>query len=180
MKGSLDSIVTDTIPVFEPDSINSTYYAVDSDRDNPDGILWVYGITGGNAPFTISMDSINYLTYSSVDSLLNQFGGLDVGEYTYFIKDAKGCAQSFPAVIGSKFYVPNVFTPNGDGDNDVFYIEALPQGAKLTVYDRWGVMAYQNRNYTNDWDGGKLPEGTYFYELQTKYERVKGWIQILR
>ena len=175
-----DTITADSIPVFEPDSINSSYYAVSSDRDNPDGILWIHSITGGNAPYQISMDSIDFFTYNSVDTLLNEFGDLNVGEYDYYVRDSKGCAEEFTALIGSKFYVPNIFTPNGDGDNDVFYIEALPEGSRLTVYDRWGVMAYQKFHYGNDWDGGKLPEGTYFYELKTKYELVKGWVEILR
>jgi gliding motility-associated-like protein len=73
-------------------------------------------------------------------------------------------------------FIPEGFSPNGDGTNDVLYIKGLknyPQ-AKLTVFNRWGQIVYESpRGYQNDWDGvyngktfsigqGPLPENVYF------------------
>lgn len=65
--------------------------------------------------------------------------------------------------------IPNVFTPNGDGRNDV--LEILNPGKynyRIYVYNRWGNIVY-NDDGTNHWDGRKdgapLPEGVYFYTI---------------
>jgi len=69
-----------------------------------------------------------------------------------------------------KLIIPNVFTPNGDGQNDVFYIkglEAYPQ-SELLIYNRWGNLVYQNSDYQNDWNCGECAEGVYYYILTVK------------
>jgi gliding motility-associated-like protein len=64
--------------------------------------------------------------------------------------------------------VPNVFTPNGDGVNDRYEIPYLEHyiSNELIVFNRWGELVYKDTNYNNDWDGGKLPDGVYFYILK--------------
>ena len=67
-------------------------------------------------------------------------------------------------------YIPNVFTPNGDGQNDVFY--ATIKGARCfdcKIYNRWGVLIYEWKDVTKGWNGtiqqsGKpASDGTYYY-----------------
>ncbi len=107
-----------------------------------------------------------------------------------------GCDTTFSAdmiVLPVKLIVPNVFTPNGDGINDYFIIDNDPTGGtdeenteetrgfeyesynalndyylrtELTIFNRWGRIVYKSNDYKNDWDGGKLPDGTYFYVLE--------------
>ncbi len=70
-------------------------------------------------------------------------------------------------------FIPEGFSPNGDGINDLFVIRGLPAGqtVSLTVYNRWGQPVFQQNPYTNEWDGTTgtgnarqgLPDGTYFY-----------------
>ncbi len=71
-----------------------------------------------------------------------------------------GCENSTTAVlrIGNEFnfYVPNSFTPNGDGINDVFAPQGIgvdPDGYSLYVYDRWGTIVYYTKSLGNPWDG---------------------------
>lgn len=68
--------------------------------------------------------------------------------------------------------IPNIFTPNNDGVNDLFEIPCVSeeQTVFLAVYNRWGDEVYKSDNYLNQWDGthagAALPDGTYFYLLQ--------------
>jgi gliding motility-associated-like protein len=72
------------------------------------------------------------------------------------------------------FMVVEVFTPNGDGFNDVFYVWGIfdhPDN-ELIVYNRWENVVYTRRGYDNSWDGSfqgngePLPDGTYYYVLK--------------
>jgi len=79
-------------------------------------------------------------------------------------------------------FIPNVFTPPTD-PNGTFKIAKKNDGAssgseyipivyeyqrmELFVFDRWGRKVYHNSNYKNNWDGDYLPDGTYYYKLNT-------------
>lgn len=67
-----------------------------------------------------------------------------------------------PAV---KIEIPNIFTPNGDGVNDLFTINGIENCSKrtLVVKDKSGQIVFQSNQYENNWDGGNLPDGQYFY-----------------
>jgi hypothetical protein len=63
-------------------------------------------------------------------------------------------------------------------------IDFLPNN-KLTIINKWGVQVYQSDNYKNNWDGGELNEGVYFYTFTWKNNleinnEVKGYITIIR
>ncbi|RYF67476.1 MAG: T9SS type B sorting domain-containing protein, partial [Cytophagaceae bacterium] len=92
--------------------------------------------------------------------------------------------------------VYNEFTPNGDGNNDLFRIDCIENypNNTLQVHNRYGVMVYKTRGYANNWDGtanqnspvnedNKLPAGTYYYvlELNDGSGATKaGWLYIMR
>lgn len=78
---------------------------------------------------------------------------------------------------GDNIFIPEGFSPNGDGINDKFVITGLTgSDNELSIYNRWGSKVYHSKNYTNDWDGrsdnslrignGILPVGTYYYILE--------------
>jgi gliding motility-associated-like protein len=85
-------------------------------------------------------------------------------------------------------WVPNSFSPNGDGLNDVF----KPQTQKildyeLTIYNRWGERVFQSAKVSEGWDGTfngqKAPSGTYMYQIVYRFLRQKlkeGTIQVVR
>lgn len=85
-------------------------------------------------------------------------------------------------------FVPNLFSPNGDGLNDYFEIPEISSypNTKLTIINREGVVVFSSDNYQNDWDGtyqgNKLPEATYYYLVEFEnFDKVyKGAITILR
>ena len=83
----------------------------------------------------------------------------------------------------NKLLLYNVITPNGDGLNDVFYIDnvALYPGNSLTIFDRWGKQVYAARDYRNTWGGERAGPGTHYYLFRladgTQY---KGWFEIVK
>lgn len=80
-------------------------------------------------------------------------------------------------------FVPNVITPNGDGINDVFYIENITnfRDAHLYVYNRWGLRVFEAQPYLNDWDPGDKPAGTYFYILESaNFPEMRGSITVIK
>ena len=91
-------------------------------------------------------------------------------------------------------HIPNGFSPNNDGINDIWVIrgiEAYPKN-KVRVYNRWNNRVYEKKGYSNDWNGtnqmqlyfgdGRLPEGTYFYifDLGDGSKPLTGFVFIKR
>jgi gliding motility-associated-like protein len=92
---------------------------------------------------------------------------------------------SYSEPCAALVFPPNVFTPNNDGINDVFFIGSLDlfPGSSVTIFDRWGTTVYESSDYKNDWDGGDVPEGTYYYVVNVTdpSESVyKGLVTLLR
>ncbi|GGC48976.1 hypothetical protein GCM10011386_46510 [Parapedobacter defluvii] len=109
---------------------------------------------------------------------------------TYEVSDENGLVSNVASIsvtVNTRpFKIPNVFTPNGDGRNDVFEIVGLEgfEKVEITVVNRWGNEVYRNNNYRNNWDGQGLNEGTYYYVIITHdgsvRERYAGWVLIKR
>jgi gliding motility-associated-like protein len=79
-------------------------------------------------------------------------------------------------------FIPNVFTPNDDGANEVFFIRNLPDaGSELIVTNRWGKEVYVSEGYRNDWKGEGAADGIYFYRLKINgKDPITGWVEIMR
>lgn len=88
--------------------------------------------------------------------------------------------------------VPNVFTPNGDGHNDIFYIDPGDvSDFKLQIYNRWGQLLFENDDRYVFWDGTtpdseEAPSGAYFYVitylecLTAEFVELSGHVTLLR
>ena len=104
----------------------------------------------------------------------------------YTIANDAGCLDTFitDILVISDVIVPNVFTPNGDGKNDLFVIQNLEafENAALRIYTRWGRLVYQSEKYINQWDGSGATDGTYFYILDVPLleKKYEGTVTILR
>lgn len=96
-------------------------------------------------------------------------------------------------LLPSKLEIPNAFSPNGDGVNDFYFLNAASMSeVTFTIHDRWGHLVYEVTSRTGNvlWDGKnqsdvEVPEGTYFYILKatgkdgTTYDQ-NGTIQLFR
>jgi gliding motility-associated-like protein len=84
--------------------------------------------------------------------------------------------------IEREIILPNIFTPNNDGENDLFQLNFPVE--KISIYNRWGQKVFEN--YDNVfWDGKTrqgidVSNGTYFYLIETKEKSLKGYVQLLR
>ncbi len=84
--------------------------------------------------------------------------------------------EGFTVTISeSKLEVPNAFTPNGDGINDVFRVKEGYKSIisfKARVYDRWGKKLYEWDSPAGGWDGkgpgGNAPDGAYYLNIEAK------------
>ena len=91
-----------------------------------------------------------------------------------------------------KVKMPNAFSPNGDGINDVYKpeISCFPKDYRLSVFNRYGQLLFNSTSFNENWNGlqnGKpLPVGTYYYILTyfnvdtQQNEQYKGGITLLR
>jgi gliding motility-associated-like protein/uncharacterized repeat protein (TIGR01451 family) len=85
------------------------------------------------------------------------------------------------------FRIPNVITPNQDGDNDTFEVKGLDKfvSNEIVIINRYGDHVLERKAYQNDWDAPGQVAGTYFYILSTvdssgKAHTFKGWIQVIK
>ncbi|MEI6816484.1 MAG: gliding motility-associated C-terminal domain-containing protein [Bacteroidota bacterium] len=145
----------------------------------------------------------SFVLYGSFDSTIWNFGDGNTsllndpthiyqttGIYTVtlIIVTNAGCRDTFMydyTINSSPIIAPNVFTPNGDGKNDLLVFENLWQYANSHIYifNRWGNKIYDNFDYKNDWTGESHPDGTYFYILTVGDKEgttLHGTIEIIR
>jgi gliding motility-associated-like protein len=110
------------------------------------------------------------------------FTNLFAGTYQLGLRDAAGCEKTFEVKIDvdTNISIPNIFTPNGDGVNDIFYIRNLPADAALIITNRWGKEVFRSGSYQNNWGGGETADGVYYYKLSLPNESITGWVEIVR
>jgi len=148
---------------------------------------------GYNFPLSVSYPGASYLwsTGSNENAIRVTKKGIYWVEVT-----AAGCSFKDSLTLNVQkcdcnFKMPNAFSPNGDGVNDVIMpkMDCYPTGYTLSVFNRYGQVVYTTKNFTTSWKGdlnGKpLPVGTYYYIVNIKNEGVttapiKGSITLLR
>ena len=115
------------------------------------------------------------------------FRNLPIGNYIVRVTDAFGCTSTSTVIVpaDTRLLIPNIFTPNGDGINDLFEIVNLPlTGAhRLVITNRWGKEIFSSRSYSEGvfWAADGVPEGIYFYKLDVEGDQTyNGWVEITR
>jgi gliding motility-associated-like protein len=112
------------------------------------------------------------------------YNNIPAGRYEVIVTDKNGCSKELIARVplDTDIFIPNIFTPNGDGDNDVFFIRNLPaSNANIIISNRWGSEVYNSKNYQNNWNADGVSDGVYYYRLKVPDKEVlTGWIEVLR
>jgi gliding motility-associated-like protein len=156
-------------------------------------------LCSGQEEFLTTTEQINGLQVNyqwTYDSLGTQyFLGSEATQAVYFggeyeVQIIDVLCSNFAADVSYVLEEPciietyNVFTPNGDGENDFFYIQAIEKfkNPVVYVYNRWGNVVFEKSNYRNDWDMADMSEGTYFYVIlnPANSESFKGSFTLLR
>ena len=127
----------------------------------------------------IMLDPGLFSSYLWQDNSTNRtFELTDPGIYWVIVTDNHGCSSSDSITViklcPSVIYIPNSFSPNGDGHNDVFQIisENVIE-CNIQIYDRWGELVYQNNDINKGWDGKNkgidCPIGYYYLILSVQF-----------
>jgi gliding motility-associated-like protein len=156
---------------------DSTYYFTDNS-------------TGGVVSWSWNFGDGNTSTLQNPSHFYSTAGTYHVCVIT---TNNSGCSDTVCSdviVLPRTVEAPNVFTPNGDATNDVLIFKNLQYypNCMLQVYDRWGVLVYENGNYLNDWNGKKngsgsdCVDGTYYYILSGPEldNTMTGFVQLIR
>lgn len=129
-------------------------------------------LTGG--PVRLAWSPPQFLSSDTVAA--PRLSGLETdAAYTLTAQNAAGCRAeaTVRVVVFQKIFIPDVFTPNGDGLNDVWELKGLEEfpRAELRIFDRWGALVYRSeapaaRPFDGTRDGQPLPPGSYAYTLR--------------
>lgn len=152
---------------------------------------WRFTRNGEGKPFLIRYDEETVYTF-------NESGSFFITLAVSFVKGEETITfeTDEPFVIGiseSFMEVPNAFTPNGDGINDVFRVKDGYRSIvsfKASVCNRWGKKIYEWTDIASGWDGkdsggGEVPDGAYYLRIEAKGAdgrnyKIKKVINILR
>ena len=152
-----------------------------------------YSTTGVELGIPLTKDNCTVASVTNDAPVSYPLGNTNV---IWTVTDASGnkasCTQ---LVVGpNRIFIPNGFSPDGDGTNDYFVITDIGNypSNHFWVYNRWGNLVYDKKTYDNSWDGklnvnglvygDNLPEGTYFYilDLGDNTDKYQGYIIIKR
>ncbi len=199
-QSTCDSIIQSNL------TVNPTYSSVSYDTIcNGDSSLFqgtYYYSTGNfqtNYTSSLGCDSTFYLnltvnsanSISLYDTICNGDSILlfenwydEEGVYIDTIKSNDGCDSSYYMinvyeVYCGKLIIPNVFSPNGDGKNDLFLVDGNIQELEISIYNRWGELLHNSKGKNAYWDGytytgKKASDGTYYYVLNIQYTDETG------
>jgi gliding motility-associated-like protein len=155
--------------------------------DSHDGTATATVISGA-FPYTYSWHTNPPQTGETAQELMP-------GTYSVTVTDANNFSVVDSVVVKDNHLICGIhaysgFSPNGDGKNDVWYIDHIDLFLPNTVsiFNRWGDRVWNTENYDNgrkvwngkDNEGVDLPDGTYFYLIRTGKDEQKGWVEITR
>lgn len=167
-------------------------------------ITFQWTAVNGATGYQVSIDNGQTFTAPSSGSngLTHTVSGLQTQQSVTILVQAVGNAPcqlsgSSTAVtalavnqLGNQVFVANVFTPNGDGRNDIVYVHSPNiKSLKFYIYDQWGELLYTSLNQNDGWDGTykgkKEPVGVYVYYVEAtmidgQVVNKKGTITLLR
>ena len=138
-------------------------------------------VTGGVPPYKFSIDGKNYTSQP-------HFKNLDMGRYRFFVKDNLDCSATTSYYDAKDLIIPNFFSPNGDGINDMFIIDGINNYPKsvIEIYDRYGKMLIRYNGSDLGWNGrdskgNDLIQDDYWYLIKLPNSKVyKGNVSLVK
>jgi len=191
--------IPDFVELFVDSDLDGTadFEDLDSDNDQIPDAVEAYAqstmIDYCNAELT-DTDNDGIPDYLDADSdadnipdLIEGFYDCDSDGIPNYIDVTHNCQYS--ELLNPEVTIPEGFSPNNDAENDFFRIEGLelfPE-AKLTVFNRYGNVVFEEKPYSNSWNGISsltnipLPTSTYYYvlELSSETRQITGFVYIL-
>jgi gliding motility-associated-like protein len=178
--GPKDADIIDPLVYFQNQSIGAS---------GPHAYNWNFG------DYYETVDSLNYSTIANPQHAYSEQAP---GDYvvTQIVQNIYGCADTIREIViindAVTFYIPNAFSPNGDGTNEGFKGEGI--GIKdntynMWIFDRWGLMIFHATNLETSWDGRKngdiVQEDVYvwkvsFYDDFNKSHDYHGTVTVVR
>ena len=172
----------DQISINVPPKINiEPHIKVPGGKNTYDGVISI-SVEGGSPPYTYLWS--NFETGASRENLSE-------GLYSVKVTDSNNCSQILKNEIiadsENHLEIPNAFTPNGDGINDLWTIknsEMYPE-MKVLVYNSAGKQVFNSKGYSSPWNGRErgnlLPTNTYYYyiDLVNGSKRLSGSVTLI-
>lgn len=153
-----------------------------------DGTLWATGISKNGNSIWLNLPDIQRDTFTMLDPTQMNGCSVIVGGITC---DTETNSNEESIVGKDSIYIPNVFSPNNDGFNDIFYFpNTNVTDLKCKIFNRWGQFIYEFSQVNGSWDGrtntGTIcPEGTYYFIVDYRMansdrQTKKGFVSLLR
>ncbi len=165
--------VTVAAPKIDGEKISPNRYRIDwrEGTNNLDGPPFEYQL------LIINSDSSNVISINNPENpeFINLTRELGIDQDVMLVGDnGSGISiLSNPLKLNFEWvvYVPEAFTPNQDGVNDVLEVFGLPsEDFSMKIYNRWGQVVFVTENINDFWDGklknGSIREGAYLYEIE--------------
>jgi len=181
-----DCFIETEAELINPDSLVLSFDTENAFcKDKQDGQLNLY-VDGGIFPYLIGWDR-------GLSDNESSFNDVFWGDYVATVTDANNCVTIDSVYVdftyASCLVIPNAFSPNSDGYNDLWIIEGLElyPNAEIRIFDRWGTSVYYSPAAgDNPWDGSfsgrELPIDSYHYiiDLNNDEPPITGNITIVR
>jgi len=159
---------------------------IPSERVSNTGFVWdfIQGVYAEQGNFDGALPNYN----AQINAYKFEEPGLHCVRLTVTSVNGKCKSSSYGCfrVAESGLWIPNAFSPNGDGDNDEFRVAYRSISSfECNIYDEWGNKVYESDDITTGWDGDGHSLGVYFYIIEAKgtdgvsYKK-KGTVSLLR
>ena len=165
---------------LKPIENDTVFFTNTSSGQNINGWKWYFIDNNGataitqNTSYTFKQDGM----YSVAMVVKNKWGCMDTVVKVILVNEAES------------FYVPNAFTPNGDGLNEIFSPKARAiKSYSIIIFDRWGQKIFESNDFSNEWDGtfkGKeCKEDVYVWKInyinsKNKLIELTGHVSLIR
>jgi gliding motility-associated-like protein len=144
--------------------------------------LWDFGDPGSPDNTSVEPNPVHIYpavgTYQVILIVANSFGCFDT------------ISQAIQVRLSNNIFIPTGFTPNGDGNNDLFRVRGNNiLYSEMSVYNTWGTRIFYSEKETKGWDGTLsgdiVPNGNYAYVIKVMYdtgmsETYRGSISVIR